>query len=287
VLAVDHGYIYDLLIKLGLSDFSARTAEFILVRPLKIAAILLAAVMIGRVAGRAASKFIRTGYHRSPMRVPTPRATMRADTVGDVAASVVRGVVMAIAILMVLDELGVDLAPLIAGAGIAGLQSLVKDIISGLFVIIEDQYGVGDVVTLGESTGTVEDVTLRVTRLRSVDGTVWFVPNGEIRRVGNSSMEWSRALIDVLVSHEADVEKAAAAILDEANALAADPAWSESVLEPPEMWGVQGMDKDGVTLRLVVKTAPREQYPVARNLRTRISGRLQREGIKAPGPVTS
>ena len=293
MLAVDHGYIYDLLIKLGLSDFSARTAEFILVRPLKIAAILLAAVMIGRVAGRAASKFIRTGYHRSPMRVPTPRATMRADTVGDVAASVVRGVVMAIAILMVLDELGVDLAPLIAGAGIAGLaigfgaQSLVKDIISGLFVIIEDQYGVGDVVTLGESTGTVEDVTLRVTRLRSVDGTVWFVPNGEIRRVGNSSMEWSRALIDVLVSHEADVEKAAAAILDEANALAADPAWSESVLEPPEMWGVQGMDKDGVTLRLVVKTAPREQYPVARNLRTRISGRLQREGIKAPGPVTS
>jgi small conductance mechanosensitive channel len=129
----------------------------------------------------------------------------------------------------------------------------------------------------------VEDVTLRVTRLRSVDGTVWFVPNGEIRRVGNSSMEWSRALIDVLVAYDTDVQKAAAAILDEANQLDADAAWKESILEPPEMWGVQNMDKDGLTLRLVVKTAPRQQYPVARELRTRISSRLQRDGIKGPG----
>jgi small conductance mechanosensitive channel len=289
VLAADHGYIYDLLIKLGLTDFAARTAEFILVRPLKIVLILVAAIVLGRIAGRAVRKFIRTGYHRSPVRTQTPRATQRVDTVGEVAASVVRGIAMAIAIFMVLDELGVNLAPLIAGAGIAGLaigfgaQSLVKDIISGLFVIIEDQYGVGDVVTLGESTGTVEDVTLRVTRLRSVDGTVWFVPNGEIRRVGNSSMEWSRALIDVLVAYDTDVQKAAAAILDEANQLDADAAWKESILEPPEMWGVQNMDKDGLTLRLVVKTAPRQQYPVARELRTRISSRLQRDGIKGPG----
>jgi small conductance mechanosensitive channel len=289
VLAADHGYIYDLLVKLGLSDFGARTGEFVVVRPLKIVLILVTALLLGRIAGRAARKFVRTGYHRAPVTPQTPRASLRADTVGEVAASFTRGVVMAIAFLIVLGQLGIDLAPLLAGAGIAGLaigfgaQSLVKDVISGLFVIIEDQYGVGDVVTLGESTGTVEDVTLRITRLRSVDGTVWFVPNGEIRRVGNSSMEWSRALIDVLVPYDVDVQQAAAAILEEANAVAADVAWKDFILEPPEMWGVQAMDKDALSLRLVVKTAPREQYPVARELRTRISQRLRREGIKGPG----
>ncbi|MBA3653748.1 MAG: mechanosensitive ion channel family protein [Actinobacteria bacterium] len=286
--ADNHGYLYDLLIKLGLSDFAARTLEFLLVKPLKIVLIMAVALIVGRLAARAARRFIRTGYHRSPMRPATPRATQRADTVSEVAASVVRGLVLAVGVLMVLDQLGVNLAPLIAGAGIVGLalgfgaQSLVKDVITGLFLIMEDQYGVGDVITLGESTGTVEDVTLRVTRLRATDGTVWFVPNGEIKRVGNSSMEWSRAVIDVIVAHETDVEKAATAILDEANAVAGDAAWKDSILEAPELWGVQAMDKDGLTIRLVVKTAPREQYPVARALRGRITQRLQREGVRAP-----
>jgi small conductance mechanosensitive channel len=287
VLAAEHGYIYDLFIRLGASDFVARTAEFLLV-PIKIVLILLVAMVFGRLGGRAARKFVRTGYHRAPVRPQTPRAAQRAETVGEVAASFTRGVVLSVAVLIVIDQLGFNLAPLLAGAGIAGLaigfgaQSLVKDFLSGLFVIIEDQYGVGDVVTLGDSTGTVEDVTFRVTRLRAVDGTVWFVPNGEIRRVGNSSMEWSRALIDVLVAYDVDIQAAAAAILDEANKLDADPAWADSVLERPEMWGVHAMDKDGVTLRLVVKTAPRQQFPVARELRTRIISRMRQEGIKGP-----
>ncbi len=285
----NHGYVYDLLRKLGLTDFGARTGEFLVLRPLKIILILVVASVLGRLAARTARKFVRTGYHRSPVRPQTPRAAQRGDTIGEVAASVVRGVVMAIALLMVLDQLGVNLAPLIAGAGIAGLavgfgaQSLVKDVISGLFIIMEDQYGVGDVVTLGTASGTVEDVTLRVTRLRATDGTVWFVPNGEIREVGNTSMEWSRALIDVLISYDADVEAASAAILEEANTVAGDTAWRDAILEPPELWGVQAMDKDGITVRLVVKTAPRQQYAVARELRSRISRRLQRDGIKGPG----
>jgi small conductance mechanosensitive channel len=289
VTSDNHGYVYDLLRKLGLTDFGARTGEFLLLRPLKIVLILVVASVLGRITGRAARRFVRTGYHRSPVRTQTARASQRGETIGEVAASVVRGVVMAIALLMVLDQLGVNLAPLIAGAGIAGLaigfgaQSLVKDIISGLFIIMEDQYGVGDVVTLGTATGTVEDVNLRVTRLRATDGTVWFVPNGEVRQVGNSSMEWSRALIDVMVAYDADVQLASAAILDEANHTAADAAWRDAILDPPELWGVQAMDKDGITIRLVVKTAPRQQYAVARELRGRISTRLQREGIKGPG----
>ena len=289
VTSDNHGYVYELLRKVGLTEFGARTGEFLLLRPLKIILILVVAMLVARLAARTTRKFIRTGYHRAPVRPQTARAAQRGETIGEVAASVVRGAVMAVALLMVLDQLGVNLAPLIAGAGIAGLaigfgaQSLVKDVITGLFIIMEDQYGVGDVVTLGTATGTVEDVSLRVTRLRATDGTVWFVPNGEIRQVGNSSMEWSRALIDVLISYDADVEAASAAILDEANKVDADPAWKDAVLEPPELWGVQAMDKDGITIRLVVKTAPRQQYAVARELRGRISRRLQREGIKGPG----
>lgn len=291
--AEDHGYIYELLIELGLSDFAARTLEFILVRPLKIALILAAAFLLGRIAARAAKRFIRTGYHRSPVRPQTPRAEQRAETVGQLASSVVRGLILAVAGLLVLDELGINLAPLIAGAGIAGLalgfgaQSLVKDVITGLFIVMEDQYGVGDVVTLGESSGTVEDVTLRVTRVRAVDGTVWFVPNGEIKRVGNSSMEWSRAVIDVIVAHDTDAQRAGAAMLDEANKLTAEDDWSPAILEPPELLGVQTMDRDGLTIRLMVKTAPREQFSVARELRGRVSARLQRDGVRMPAPVQS
>jgi moderate conductance mechanosensitive channel len=285
----DHGYLYDLLRKLGLSEFQADTGEFLLVKPIKLLLILLAGVVLARIAGRAARRFVRSFHERSPLKSRSARAEQRSVTVGDVLAGLLRIAILAMAVLVALEELGLNLAPLIAGAGIAGVaigfgaQSLVKDFISGLFILVEDQYGVGDVVELGDATGTVEDISLRVTRLRAVDGTVWFVPNGEIRKVGNSSMEWSRALIDVLVPYETDLSLVTRVIDEEARSLAADPPWSEHVLEEPEVWGVQAMGADGVTVRLVVKTAPRQQYPVARELRGRITSRLRQEGVKGPG----
>jgi small-conductance mechanosensitive channel len=286
----DRGYLYELLRRLGLGDFGATTGEFLLVRPLKILLILVVARAAIRLGARTIRRAVRSVHARSPSRSESIRAEQRATTLGDVLASALRVVVWVVAGLVVLDEVGINLAPLIAGAGIAGValgfgaQSLVKDVISGLFLLLEDQYGVGDVVDLGDdATGTVEDLTLRVTRLRSVDGTVWFVPNGEIRRVGNSSMEWSRALIDVLLAYESDIEAVRGSIKAEADAFATDPAWGDMVLEPPEVWGVQAMGAEGVTVRLVVKTAPRQQYPVARELRTRIYERLRREGVRGPG----
>src|SRR3954469_25874271 len=182
----DHGYLYDLLRKIGLSRFAASTGEFVLGRPLKVLLILLLAMLIGRVGGRALRRGVRSVRARTPLSPTSVRAEQRASTLGDVLASTVRAVVWAIATLMILDVVGLDLAPLLAGAGIAGIaigfgaQSLVKDVISGVFILLEDQYGVGDVVTLEGATGTVEDVTVRITRVRSTDGTVWFVPNGEI-----------------------------------------------------------------------------------------------------------
>lgn len=285
----EHGYLYDLLRKAGLTDFQASTGEFLLVRPLKLVLIVVAGLVLARLGTRATRRFARTLHARSLIRTGSARAQQRATTIGDVLANLVRAVVWTIVALLVLGEMGVDLAPLVAGAGIVGIalgfgaQSLVKDFLSGLFIILEDQYGVGDVITLKDTTGTVEDVSLRVTRFRATDGTVWFIPNGEIRGVGNASMEWSRAMIDVLVSYDNDVGAVGRYVTEVTEEFASDPAWDDIVLEAPEVWGVQAMSADGLTVRVVVKTAPGEQYAVARDLRGRISERLRREGVRGPG----
>jgi small conductance mechanosensitive channel len=288
-----HGYVYELLRKLGFSDFQANTGEFLLVRPLKIVVMLVVAAFVARVASRAARRFVRGVHRRSPLLLNSARAEQRAATVGDVLASILRGAIWSVAFLMVLSQVGVDLAPLLAGAGIAGIavgfgaQSLVRDFLAGLFILLEDQYGVGDTVTLADTTGTVEDVTLRITRLRSVDGTVWYVPNGEVRKVGNASMEWSRAIVDVLVPYEADLAKVQQAIRDAAADLAADPDWRDDLLEEPEVWGVQSSSADGRTVRVVAKAAPRRQPAVARELRGRITERFRTEGLPLPRATTS
>ena len=287
----DQGYLYELGRKLGLSDFGARTLQFIVVRPLKIVLIVAAAVILGRLAARAVRRVLKGAQARAPIKVSSPRAQQRADTIADVLGGMVKATILVIAAFMVLSELGVNLAPLIAGAGIAGIavgfgaQSLVKDFISGMFILVEDQYGVGDQVELDGASGTVEDVSLRVTRVRAVDGTVWFVPNGEIRKVGNASMEWSRAVIDVQVATDADVTKAMDGIAAVANEVAEEPAWAGIILEPPEVWGVHAVDATGITVRLVVKTAPKEQAALARLLRARIVDRLRQEGIRGPGQL--
>jgi small conductance mechanosensitive channel len=191
---------------------------------------------------------------------------------------------------MVLGELGIELGPLIAAAGIAGValgfgaQSLVKDFLAGIFILIEDQYGVGDIIDVGEVsgtlvTGTVESVSLRATRLRSTNGTVWHVPNGTILRVGNMSQQWARALLDVSVAYGSDLDRAQAVIKAAADELWQDPAWSEELLEEPELWGVESLAPEGVTIRLVVKTQPAEQFRVLRELRGRIKLALDAAGV--------
>src|SRR5204863_4137406 len=240
-------------------------------------------------ASNAMRRFAMSLSRRAGSRLLGARAEQRAKTIADALVSLLKVVVWSIAGLIVLDVVGVNLAPLLAGAGIAGIavgfgaQTLVKDVIAGLFILIEDQYGVGDVVSLGDATGTVEDINLRVTRLRAVDGTVFFVPNGEIKKVGNASMEWSRALLDVIVSADADPDAVSAALEDEARAFAADPDARGLVLDDPDVSGVLTMTPEAVTIRLVVRTAPRQQWQVARELRRRLLARLRREGVKGPG----
>jgi small-conductance mechanosensitive channel len=285
IAQADTGYLYELLVEMGLNDFQARTLEFLLVRPLRLAAIAAVALVLSRLGSRWVRRAVHSVHMRAPQPLRSERMEQRAATMAEVVAKAWRGVVWGVAVLVILDEVGIDLAPLLAGAGIAGIafgfgaQSLVKDFISGLFILLEDQYGVGDVVALsGDARGTVEDVSLRVTRVRALDGTVWYVPNGDIRQVGNRSMGWSRALVDVPVPVGIDPEAAAVAIREAAQSLAGDSAWEADVTGDAEVWGVEEMTADAVVLRVALRTAPRRQWAVARELRRRVDERFRREG---------
>ena len=264
------------------SGFAGRSA--------KIALVMVLALVFLRLGTRLVDRSVRSIGARSPLREASPRLEQRAETLAGVAKSVVRIVVWSVAVLLVLEEFGLNLGPLIAGASIVGVavgfgaQSLVKDFFSGFFILVEDQYAVGDVITIADQTGTVEEINLRVTRIRATDGTVWFVPNGEIRKVGNSAKEWSRSIVNVIVPNKADLTAATAAITEEAAALAADPAWSESVLEEPEVVGVESLGAENITLRVSTKIAPAQRVAFARELRSRIGGRLQRDGLLETEP---
>jgi moderate conductance mechanosensitive channel len=286
----DQGYIHDLLRQYGASEFIARTVQFIVVRPLEIILILVIAWLASRLGARVAKRTLRSLSNRSRLESLSPRASLRIETIGALVASLWRAMVWVIAGLTILGVLGINLTPILAGATVIGAalgfgaQSLVRDFLSGFFIIAEDQYGVGDAIAVGDTKGTVEDVSLRVTRLRSVDGTVWYLPNGEIRRVGNTSIQWSRALVDIVVPYGTDVDRATQVITDEGAVVASDPAWSSMVLGTPEVWGVEAMDHESITIRLVVRTTTSQKDAVARAMRSRISARLQRDGVVALHP---
>jgi small-conductance mechanosensitive channel len=242
---------------------------------------------IGRLEERLPSALVPS----SP--VLSARREQRARTIASVLKSLTTAAIGTIVGLMVLDQLGVATGPLLASAGIVGIavgfgaQALVRDIISGIFMLLEDQYGVGDVVDLGDASGVVEAVGLRVTRVRDVDGTVWYIRNGQVLRVGNKSQGWARAVLDVGVAYGENLARVEDLLLDVARGLQADATFGPLVLEEPEMWGVESVTADGVVLRLVVKTEPLQQWTVARELRRRIKDRLDAEGVHVAHPQSA
>ena len=221
------------------------------------------------------------------------RRVQRAKTLGTLLKSITSGVIVAVVLTMMLSEIGLNIGPIIASAGIVGValgfgsQTLVKDFLSGIFLLFEDQYGVGDVVDMGEGlSGTVEAVSLRVTRLRDTNGTVWYVRNGELYRVGNMSQNWARTVLDVQVSAREDLNRVRGVLTDVIRDLWQDDEFDGVVIEEPEIWGIEAMTPDAITLRVALKTAPMEQWRVARVLRARIKSRFDHEGIQAPFPTS-
>lgn len=219
------------------------------------------------------------------------RRAQRMDTLGTIFSSAIGLVVWTVVIVTILaSTFGVNVGPLLAGAGIVGValgfgaQDLVKDFLSGFFMLVEDQFGVGDVVDVGDATGVVEGLGLRSTRLRDVTGTLWHIPNGEIRRVGNMSQEWSRALLDIAVAYGADIDQAAQVIKDVADEMAHEETYQQLFLADPEIWGVQALGSDSVDIRLVIQTKPGEQWAISRELRRRIKLAFDNAGIEIPFP---
>jgi small conductance mechanosensitive channel len=236
-------------------------------------------------------RYLRDRASASPNGVrAAERRQQRAHTIGSVLKSTVSIVLLVWVVLSVLSVLGVNIAPFIASAGVVGLaigfgaQNLVKDFVSGVFMLLEDQYGVGDTVDLGEVTGEVQSVGLRITTVRDIDGTLWYVRNGEIARVGNMSQDYAVARVEVPVALTADLDRAEQVALDAAHAVIADPAMAGKVLGEPDMLGVQELSPDLLKLRMTVKTRPNAQWSVQRRLRRQVLRAYDEHGIALPYP---
>jgi small conductance mechanosensitive channel len=285
----------------------AESADWLLAKPIAILAIVLIAALIRfvlhrlirRLATRAAEGTVpgvlakgRGQKLLSASPLLSERRKQRAETMASVLRSITTGVILSVALLMILDVIGLPIGPLLASAGIVGVavgfgaQTLVKDFLSGIFLILEDQFGVGDLVDTGMGTiGTVEAVGLRVTRLRDGSGIVWYVRNGEILQVGNHSQGWSTGIVDVSVAYTEDINRVQRLIAETAEAMAEDEDWSEKILETPTVAGVESVTGTSVTIRVIVKCAPNEHWGVQRELRERIKAAFDRENIRVPPPM--
>jgi len=219
------------------------------------------------------------------------RRAQRAEALGALASSVVSFVVWSLAVFILLSTaFGISLAPLLAGAGILGIalgfgaQGLVSDFLAGIFMLAEDQYGVGDIIDVGDATGVVEGVSLRTTRVRDVTGTLWHVPNGQIARVGNMSQEWARALLDIGVAYGSDIDAVSDLILTIATDMAHEEDYEDLFLDEPKIWGVENLGSDSVDIRLVIKTQPGQQWAIARELRRRLKNAFDAAAVEIPFP---
>ena len=304
-------FVFDLTGNSTLSSVSEA-----LTRPIKVILILIGAWIVNRIVMRSIDRAVsgwlenraeataraqaardgngsfRETAWRNARKVAEQqeRGSQRATTLGALLRSVASIVIYSIAVMMSLGEFDINLGPLIAGAGIIGVavgfgaQSLVKDFLSGIFMLLEDQYGVGDIIDVGDTSGVVEEVKLRTTQIRDVSGTLWHVPNGSISRVANMSQEWARAVLDVEVAYDTDLGHAMAVIKAVADEVWGDNLDNATIIEEPEIWGVQSFGADAIAIRLVAKVEPGEQWATGREIRRRLKIAFDDAGIEIPFP---
>jgi small conductance mechanosensitive channel len=285
------------------NEWLAASSHWLIIKPITILLIIIGALIVRAIARRLIDRLtkatggkvptvLRPLRERAPQALGTllsERRAQRAQTIGSVFKSIVSFIVFGLAFMMILGELGVNLGPILASAGIVGVaigfgaQNLVKDFLSGVFMMLEDQYGVGDVVDTGEAIGTVEAVGLRITTLRDLNGTVWYVRNGEILRVGNSSQGFAVAVVDVPIGYGADVGQATEILQRATEEAVGTPPLSADVIEPPEVLGVERVTaSEGITMRATVKVRPGRQWAVQRSLRAKVVSAFEDAGIRGP-----
>ncbi len=267
-----------------LRDWREDTMNFLRHDAPKIVLVLIASYILTRLLRTIARKSAELHVRRLPPGV----SVQQFRTVTSVITSVGVFVIVFIAALEVLSLLGLNLGPMLASAGIAGLaigfgaQTLVHDFINGFFILLENQFAIGDVVETAGKSGVVERMTMRVVVLRDLDGTMHIIPNGEMKVVSNKTRGWSRAVVDIAVPYTEDVDRALAVVRDEAAQFSTDPRWGLQLDGPVEVLGVESMNDNSVVIRTLLKTQPGSQWNVAREFRRRLINRFSRETIERP-----
>lgn len=252
----------------------------------RVAGILLAAFLLNRLLRAATRKLVDLAQTKARVAVLREQQTR---TMAGILYSAGTAILAVIAVLMILPELGVNVMPVITAAGLAslalglGAQHLVRDLISGFFIVFEDQYVVGDAVRIGEHTGRVEHFTLRRTVLRDAQGALVVISNGDIRQVSNLSRDWAQVFVDVTLPNEEEVDRALVLLEEVAAAMRADEAWVAALVDGPRVLGVESLGLAGTTLRLQLRTTPGRQHDAARELRRRIRARFEQEQMELSG----
>ena len=267
--------------------------------PIRILAIIIGAVLVRSLLLLSVRRVVRgviAGMNGKAAQasglIANARVVQRSQTLGSVLSNFFTWTVVLVALSSILSELGVAVGALVAGAGILGAalgfgaQSLVRDLISGIFIVFEDQYGVGDSVDLGQASGVVESVGLRVTQVRDVSGVLWYVRNGEVVRVGNQSQGWSRVVLDIPIAYSAPIDKARDLILKAAHSLSTDPEIAKQLMGEPEVWGIELLTGEQVVLRLVQQVGPSHADEIARELRARIKVSLDKNKVSLANTKT-
>ncbi|REJ04868.1 mechanosensitive ion channel family protein [Microbacterium bovistercoris] len=224
---------------------------------------------------------------RSPLA--DMRLVQRTRTLGTILQNIVNVTLVVVALVLIVTTVNPDilgsltLLTAAVGAGLGfGAQNIVKDVLNGMFIVAEDQIGIGDVVDLGLATGVVEYVSVRITQVRDVNGTLWYVRNGEVTRIGNMSQGWARAIVDLGLPVDSDLDDVERTMLETAQALAKDPKWRTRIIEKPEIWGLESIAGDALVVRVVIKTRANAKDDVAQELRARLKKAFDEREIAVP-----
>jgi small-conductance mechanosensitive channel len=295
VVCGNQGALCETLYEWTDNELVAEGVSFLLGTPIKLVIIAVLALVLNRLARKAIRRLVdrlgtATADHGDMVVTErsVDRAEERASTVGSLLRSLSTALVYGAALIMALEVFGLSVIPVIASAGVLsiaigfGAQSVVEDLLRGVFMLAEDQFGVGDRISVGAVNGYVERVTLRTTVIRDTEGTLWHVPNSEIDWVANEAQETSRATIEIGVSYTADLDEATEVLLQAAEAAAADPAWEEYVTRPPEVSGIQELADDAVNIRVIVWVDAGQRRKFERHLRRHLKEAVEAAGIDAP-----
>lgn len=270
-------------------QWSQQITPWLLKHGIRIVIILIAAIILRRILAKFIEKAVRLAV-KPDDSLDVEAERKREDTLIYIFTATSTIALFSIVILMILQEMGVMIGPILAGAGIVGLafgfggQYLIRDIISGLFIIMENQYRIGDVIRIDDAQGLVENISMRMTTIRDTEGTVHHIPHGEIKKVSNLSKSFSRVNINLGISYNSNIEQVISVVNEVGNTLAEDPEWKDSIIKAPQFLRIHDFADSSIIIKIVGDTIPHKQWDVAGELRKRLKNAFDKQEIEIPFP---